>query len=211
MKKRGSITVEAAVIMPIVLAVSIVMIYILLIHYEKTILSAFCHNYAEAIAKYSNAKYTKESEANQTDKYFYQDKISWNIDLGRQSFKYPIYWRFTSNYIPSESGLAKKLESRMIFKHNSKLSVKKKTELLSSYIVVTGEKRVREIVPILRVLGIYTDGILITAKAKVTVFDQPEWIRNIGLLQDSVRLVGGGEVLEDLKKSLKSSLQDLLK
>ena len=55
MKKRGSITLEAAIVMPIVLAVSIVMVYFMLIHYEKVTLSAFCHNYAEGIAKYSNA------------------------------------------------------------------------------------------------------------------------------------------------------------
>ncbi len=210
MKKRGSITLEAAIVMPIVLAVSIVMVYFMLIHYEKVTLSAFCHNYAEGIAKYSNAKYTKESEANQTEKYFYQDKLAWKTDLGERKYKYPIYWRFYANYMPGEQGLTKKLEARMIFKHGSKLSVKKESGFLSSYIIVSGQKRVREIIPILRVLGIYQDGVLITARAKVAVVDQPERIRNICLIKDAVRLVGGGQIMDQIKNTLKQSLDTLL-
>ncbi|RRD95064.1 pilus assembly protein [Clostridiales bacterium COT073_COT-073] len=211
MNKRGSITLEAAVVMPIVLAVSVLMIYFVLIYYEKAALSAFCHNYAEAIAKYSNAKYITESEANQIDKYFYQDKLSWKVDLSQRSYRYPVYWRFFSNYIPKESDIAKKLEARMIFKNNSKLRVEKKTEFLSSYIVVTGEKRIREIVPLLQVLGIKGDGVFITTQAKVAMFDQPELIRNISLLQDAVKLTKAGKVMEEIKANLKKSLDKLLK
>lgn len=211
MKKRGSITLEAAIVMPIVLAVSIVMVYFMLIHYEKVTLSAFCHNYAEAVAKYSNAKYIKKAkEANQTDKYFYQDKQSWQTDLAEKKFKYPMYWRFYADYMPGEENATQKLENRMIFKHGSKLSVNKETEFLSSYIIVTGRKRVREIVPILRVLGINQDGVLITARAKVAVSDQPEMIRNIGLIKDAVRLVGGGKIIDGVKNTLKESLKELL-
>lgn len=211
MNKRGSITLEAAVVMPVVLAVSVLMIYFVLIYYEKTVLSAFCHNYAEAIAKYSNAKYITESEANQIDKYFYQDKLSWKVDLSQRSYRYPVYWRFFSNYIPKESDIAKKLEARMIFKNNSKLRVEKKTEFLSSYIIVTGEKRIREIVPLLQVLGIKGDGVFITTQAKVAMFDQPELIRNISLLQDAVKLTKAGKVMEEIKANLKKSLDKLLK
>ncbi len=210
MKKRGSITVEAAIVMPIVLAVSVVMIYFMLIHYEKTVLSAFCNNYAEAVAKYSNAKYTTEKGANETEKYFYQDKKSWQIDLSSEKYRYPMYWRFYDRYMPGEQSAAKKLEARMVFKHGSKLNVKKQSEFLSSYIIVTGQKRVREIIPILSVLGINQDGVLITARAKVAVADQPEKIRNIGLIKDAVRLVGGGRIIDDVKKTLKESLKELL-
>ncbi|RRD95055.1 pilus assembly protein [Clostridiales bacterium COT073_COT-073] len=209
-RKRGSITLEAAIIMPIVLAISIVMIYFVLIYYEKTILSTFCHNYAEGIAKYANAKFTTTSEVNQTEKYFYRNKIAWDVDMSEHSFRYPIYWRQFADYLPNESNLAKKLARRMVFKTDTKLRVEKETKLLSSYIIVTGERRIKRIIPILRVLGINSEGVLIKTRAKVAVVDQPEWIRNINLLQDSVRLFGGGEALREIKTSLKASLQELL-
>ena len=51
---------------------------------------------------------------------------------------------------------------------------------------------------------------MITARAKVAVADQPEKIRNIGLIKDAVRLVGGGRIIDDVKKTLKESLKELL-
>lgn len=211
MKKRGSITLEAAVVMPIVLAVSIVMVYFLLVHYERVVLSAFCSEYAEAIAKYSNAKYTKESEVNNTDKYFYQDKISWKKDLKTEKFRYPAYWRIFNDYLPTETSLLEKLKSKMIFRHNIKVEVKKETDFLSSYIIVSGHKRVYEIVPILKTMGIYSKGILITSVAKAPVSDRPELIRNMNLIMDAVRLIpGAGETLDKLKSGLKETMEKLL-
>lgn len=212
MKKRGSITLEAAVVMPIVLAVSIVMVHFLLIHYERVVLSAACYEYAEAIAKYSNAKFVKESEVNNTDKYFYQDKISWKKDLKKEKYYYPIYWRIFNDYLPSEGSLTEKLRTKMIYRHNIKLEVKKQSEFLSSYIIVSGQKRVNEIVPILRMLGIYREGILLSSRAKVPVEDRPELIRNIGLIKDAVSMIpGAGDVIEKIEHGLKELVEKLIK
>ncbi len=191
MKKKGGITLEAAIIIPIVLIVTFVMLYFLMIHYERVVLGTYCQKYAEEIANYSNYKYVEKKHSQE----IVRDKKRSLKAKNSKKFLYFPYWRINRKaYFPSERKADKDLSKKMILDGEAKFEVKSETRFLNTYVVVTVEKSIKQLAPLLNMLGVKDGNIIIKNSARVIVKDQAEMIRNVQLLKDSLKKFGGVDI-----------------
>lgn len=191
--QRGSMTIELAIIFPLVIMVMLVMIYIVLLYYQYTAIHALSNqaimNSGLSLGKLKNGKNTEAL-----------------IDEGKfnsSEINSPLYWRIAlwdnqqSQKEAIEGYMLNKLGKYQILSPKEvKIEVEIKNYLLYQKIILVVKARYEPPVPFISTILADSEGFHIRTRSETIVKDPTEVIRNIDFAED---LLSEYEITSDLK------------
>jgi Flp pilus assembly pilin Flp len=175
---RGSIAVEAALIVPIVIIAVLVVIYIMLLIFQSCIMQITANNIAERVAA-----------------VYYSDKAS--FVTGRLSkddiANLGIYRRWFSNTTLQQNeykaATLKTLQQRSVLKGQSSLDIKQSGNIINRRITVLIRSDYDNPIGALTALWGLSDKISLRVSAEAAVDDPAEFIRNSDFIVESASKV----------------------
>ncbi len=221
MLKKGSITVEGAIVIPFVLVVFIMLIMFAVTEYDKAVIKTYSQYCVNAVADYENPKYKLDTATTIVDKKsnYYADSAK-RVAVEDIAIK-NLYWRFfrsdkLNDYLEL---LGDNLETRCIYINAaSEISGTKKNEkkykasngveftisldyapddnLLHRKIVAKSE--IKYPIPFGKLIGM--EYIVQKTKVEKRVRDTPEFIRNYGFVRDIASQIPAiGKVMDTIE------------
>lgn len=171
---KGSITVEASIIIPLVIFITILILYIALIQYESAVIHREAEYAATNIALYDNPLYTMNG--------------IYDVDVNSGKSDYPLYWQLFYDIQSDvhEQNIRNDLDSMLILPGTVKVDVSEEGFIINKKIVVDIEvKFATSIDSFIQNIGL--DGVTtVHVISKQTKRNSSEFIRNYDLVSNFI-------------------------
>ncbi|MFZ5988444.1 MAG: TadE/TadG family type IV pilus assembly protein [Bacillota bacterium] len=177
--KKGSITVEASLIVPVVILVVIVMVYMLMLMYQKAYIQSVANQSAENGAAMWNSPY-KDIFMQQILKKNMKNTLPyWRIFDGNKADKLDKVEEYAKYYVEKYSIVGFKRESEAFADLNDKIIYKKLVVVITHKYYLPGGNLLRQV-------GLNPEQTFVV-KSEAVINEPSEFIRNTDFVVDVVR------------------------